>query len=76
MILRHHDESYLKEELEPTLRATFATLKLAENLAFEAKHFRSCGDWYAFKDAVMVALELSDDDYVNLKEDVEEYFIN
>jgi HD-like signal output (HDOD) protein len=76
MILRHHDETYLKEATDPTLKATFATMKLAENLAFEAKHFRPCGDWHAFKDLVMVALELSDDDYVDLKEDVEEYFIH
>ena len=45
------------------------------NWTFEAKHFRPCGDWFAFKDLVLVALELSDDDYTNLKEDVEEYFI-
>ncbi|MEQ3513026.1 HDOD domain-containing protein [Pseudoalteromonas sp. BZB3] len=76
MILRHHDESYLKEETDPTLKATFAAMKLAENLSFEAKHFRPCGDWFAFKDLVLVALELSDDDYTNLKEDVEEYFIH
>jgi HD-like signal output (HDOD) protein len=76
MILRHHDPEYLNSTLDPVTKATFAALKLAENLAFEAKHFRSCADWHAFRDNVMIALELSDDKYTDIKEDVEEFFIH
>ncbi|TMO67185.1 HDOD domain-containing protein [Pseudoalteromonas aurantia] len=76
MILRHHDPEYLNGTLDPMTKATFAALKLAENLAFEAKYFRSCADWHAFRDNVMVALELSDDEYTDIKEDVEEFFIH
>ncbi|KAF7774421.1 hypothetical protein PCIT_a0867 [Pseudoalteromonas citrea] len=76
MILRHHDPEYLNGTLDPVTKATFAALKLAENLAFEAKHFRSCADWHAFRDNVMIALELSDDEYTDIKEDVEEFFIH
>ncbi|MBQ4852885.1 HDOD domain-containing protein [Pseudoalteromonas sp. MMG012] len=76
MILRHHDCDYLNSDQDKVDKATFAALKLAENLAFEAKSFRSCADWHAFRDDVMIALELSDDEYTDIKEDVEEFFIH
>ncbi|AUJ71085.1 MULTISPECIES: HDOD domain-containing protein [Pseudoalteromonas] len=75
MILRHHDVSYLEEQKDAQHVQTFAALKLAENLCFEAKHFRSAADWYLFKDKVMIELNLHEDEYQNLKDDVDEVFI-
>ncbi|WP_440055193.1 HDOD domain-containing protein [Pseudoalteromonas sp. T1lg65] len=76
MILRHHDVTFLDEKRDEAELQTFAALKLAENLCFEAKHFRSAADWHVFKDKVFVVLNLDDDQYTDLKEDAEELFIH
>ncbi|MCF6440220.1 HDOD domain-containing protein [Pseudoalteromonas luteoviolacea] len=75
IILRHHDPSFFQDSDSKVEKQIMATLKLAENFCFEIKHFRSCADWHTFKDDVMLALDLSDDDYTDIKEDVEEYLI-
>ena len=76
MILRHHDVSYLDKSHGVEYSQTFAALKLAENLCFEAKHFRSCADWHVFRDKVMVELNLGEDEYQDLKDDINDLFIN
>lgn len=75
IILRHHDPLFFQDNDSDVEKKIMATLKLAENFCFEIKHFRSCADWHAFKDDVMLALDLSDDDYTDVKEDVEEFLI-
>ncbi|AOT07367.1 HDOD domain-containing protein [Pseudoalteromonas luteoviolacea] len=75
IILRHHDPVFFQDNDSGVEKQIMATLKLAENFCFEIKHFRSCADWHAFKDDVMLALDLSDDDYNDVKEDVEEFLI-
>ncbi|KZN42618.1 HDOD domain-containing protein [Pseudoalteromonas luteoviolacea] len=75
IILRHHDAMFFQDCETDIEKQTMAILKLAENFTFEIKHFRSCADWYAFKDDVMLCLDLSDDDYTDIKEDVEEFLI-
>lgn len=76
IILRHHDPQYLEEERDESEQQAFAILKLAENLAFEGKYFRNCADWHAFKDKIMIVLNIHDDDYVDIKEDIEEFLIS
>ncbi|MDK1287079.1 HDOD domain-containing protein [Pseudoalteromonas umbrosa] len=75
IILCHHDAIFFQDSDSSAEKQTLATLKLAENFCFEIKNFRSCSDWHAFKDDVMLALDLSDDDYTDIKEDVEEFLI-
>ncbi|KZN43647.1 HDOD domain-containing protein [Pseudoalteromonas luteoviolacea] len=75
IILRHHDAMFFQDSESELEKQTMAILKLAENFTFEIKHFRSCADWYAFRDDVMLSLDLSDDDYTDIKEDVEEFLI-
>ncbi|TMP25579.1 hypothetical protein CWB99_20620 [Pseudoalteromonas rubra] len=76
IILRHHDPLYLDEEHDDSEQQAFAILKLAENLVFEGKYFRNCADWHAFKDKVMIILNIHDDEYVDIKEDIEEFLIS
>ena len=53
---------------------TLATLKMAENLVHTQKRFIADPDWPFIKDKVLNALELEEDDYLDIKEDVEDYF--
>ncbi|MFC3033474.1 HDOD domain-containing protein [Pseudoalteromonas fenneropenaei] len=75
MILRHHDPEFLRGTIPQIDKQTFAALKLAENLVCEAKRFRSSADWFAFRELVLLELDLQEDEYNDIKEDAEEIFI-
>ena len=52
-----------------------ATLKMAENLVYTNKRFVSDPDWPHVKTAVLKVLDLEEDDYQDIKDDAQEYFI-
>ena len=74
LILRHHDVEYFNEKHTDEEHMTLATLKMAENLVHTQKRFIADPDWPFIKDKVLNALELEEDDYLDIKEDVEDYF--
>lgn len=77
MILRHHDPEFLIERsVSKEDKLAFAALKLAENLVNEGKRFRSCADWYMFREQVFLELDIQEDEYVDIKEDAEEIFVH
>jgi HD-like signal output (HDOD) protein len=74
LILRHHDSEYFAEKHSDEEHMTLATLKMAENLVHTQKRFIADPDWPFIKDKVLNALQLDEDDYQDIKEDVEDYF--
>ncbi len=78
LILRHHDKTFLCEDAEHqphiTDQLTLATLKMAENIVHTNKRFIADPDWPYFKENVLTTLNLDEDDYLDIKEDAEEYF--
>jgi len=74
LILRHHDAEYFAERHSDEEHMTLATLKMAENLVHTQKRFIADPDWPFIKDKVLNALQLDEDDYQDIKEDVEDYF--
>ncbi|MBQ4836832.1 MULTISPECIES: HDOD domain-containing protein [Pseudoalteromonas] len=74
LILRHHDMEYFKENHEQELACTMATLKMAEHLVQINKRFVSVPDWAHIKADVLHVLELDEDAYQDIKDDVEEIF--
>ena len=73
IILRHHDHSYLTGNCQSINELTFATLKMAENLVHIQKRFVASPDWPFVKEAVLKTLELDESDYLDIKEDTEEF---
>lgn len=74
LILRHHDARFFEEAHGDEAHMTLATLKMAENLVHIQKRFVADPDWPYIKDKVLAALNLEEDDYQDIKDDVEEYF--
>ncbi|WP_105168712.1 HDOD domain-containing protein [Pseudoalteromonas sp. T1lg23B] len=74
LILRHHDLEFLLEPHDQESLLSYATLKMAENLVHTQKRFRDTPDWLHIKSHVLNTLELDDDDYQDILEDVADYF--
>ena len=75
LILRHHDIDYFNENHPSDEKLCMATLKMAENLVYTNKRFVSDPDWPHVKTAVLKVLDLEEDDYQDIKDDAQEYFI-
>lgn len=76
VILRHHEQDYLNGDFNDINQLTYATLKMAENIVHVQKRFVASPDWPYVKEAVLRTLELDESDYLDIKEDAEEYFIS
>ncbi|TMO48029.1 hypothetical protein [Pseudoalteromonas ruthenica] len=76
LILRHHDHHFFSSCQDETLRMTMATLKMAENFVHLQRRFSPSQDWQYFEASALVVLDLENDDYLDIKDDVEEYFID
>ena len=72
LILRHHETGYLSELHDSHDQICFAVLKMAENLVHEERHHSQSRDWIFLRKAVLDVLGLTDYDYNDIKEDVEE----
>ncbi|MFC3033878.1 HDOD domain-containing protein [Pseudoalteromonas fenneropenaei] len=72
LILRHHDATLFEETMEQEHLLTFAALKMAENIVHSHKRFVAAPDWPFMKAQVLLALELDEDDYQDIKDDAEE----
>ncbi|KZN54613.1 hypothetical protein N474_02480 [Pseudoalteromonas luteoviolacea CPMOR-2] len=74
LILRHHDLEFFKEPHEQDFACTMAALKMAEHLVQINKRFVSVPDWAHLKTDILHVLELDEDAYQDIKDDVEELF--
>lgn len=72
LILRHHDSKYLAELHDSHDQICFAVLKMAENLVHEERQMGQARDWIFLRKDVLDVLGLTDYDYNDIKEDVEE----
>ena len=75
LILCHHDPSFLPNRKDPDQQLAFAALKMAENFVHINKRFVAAPDWHLMKEEALKVLNLDEDDYQDIKEDLEEYFI-
>lgn len=76
LILRHHDRDFIAGDEHTIDDLTFATLKIAENIVHQQKRFIPDPDWAFVKSSVLSALHLDEEDYLDIKEDAQEYFDN
>ena len=56
-------------------RMTMATLKMAENFVHLQRRFSLSQDWQYFEASALAVLDLENDDYLDIKDDVEEYLL-
>ncbi len=75
LILCHHDPSFLVNCKDQDQQLAFAALKMAENFVHINKRFVAAPDWHLMKEEVLKVLNLDEDDYQDIKEDLEEYFL-
>lgn len=76
IILQHHSNDFFNASNDKFEHSCFACLRLAENLVHVARHFRPEPQWHAIEQQVLDILQLDEDDFQDLKEDVEEYLIS
>lgn len=72
LILRHHERSFLENFDESVEQLSFAVLKMAENIVQYERFQMETTDWPCVKESVYFALDINDDYYVDIKEDVAE----
>ncbi len=76
LILQHHSDDFfeiIKDEFE---LSCCACLRLADNLVHVNRYFRPEPQWGYIEQDVLDILKIDEDDYQDLKEDVEDYFVN
>ncbi len=75
LVLSHHDRNFLTGTESKVQKLYFSILKLAENIVHNHKHFRDCNDWPFIQEDVFSLLDIYQDDYDNLKEDMAEHHV-
>ncbi|MBE0368817.1 HDOD domain-containing protein [Pseudoalteromonas sp. MMG013] len=75
LILRHHDVHYFSEKHPNDEKLCMAALKMAEDLVHVNKRFVPDPDWHHVKASVLKVLDLEEDDYQDIRDDVQDYFI-
>ncbi|MDO6444624.1 HDOD domain-containing protein [Colwellia sp. 1_MG-2023] len=73
LILCHHDRTFLDILTNQPEQYYFATLKMAENIVHNHKHFRDAADWPYLKDSIFTLLDIDEEDYQDLFEDSAEF---
>ena len=76
LILQHHSNDFINSSNDAFERNCFACLRLAENFVHIARQFRPEPQWHTIEQDVLDILQLYDDDFQDLKEDVNEYLIS
>lgn len=76
MILQHHCNDFFGAISDDFERRCFACLRLAENFVHVARKFRPEPQWQAIEQDVLDILQLDEDDFQDLKDDVEDYLIS
>jgi HD-like signal output (HDOD) protein len=76
LILRHHERDFLIRLDNSPAQLAFAILKMAENISYQHKYFCDCADWSYIQDSVLTVLDIDDDQYKDISEDIYEQLIS
>ena len=71
--MRHHDPAFLDTSDYGPDHLTFATLQMAENIVHVNRRFVASPDWPYMKESVLAAFNLDEEDYLDIKEDAEDF---
>ena len=71
MVRFSHDIELIQDKFPPDYKAVMAVLFIAENMVRQIRYFESTAWFIEHKDVILSWLELSDDDFEALKDDVE-----
>lgn len=72
VVLQHHDSDFLRADNDYNSKLVYATLKLADNIVNKLKRGQDTDDWPLVADACFDTLGITDLDYADLLEDIEE----
>jgi HD-like signal output (HDOD) protein len=72
LILRHHERDFLNHLDNSEMQLAFAILKMAENIAYQYKHFCDCADWQYLQETILTVLDIDEDHYKDIVEDISE----
>lgn len=72
LVLRHHELDFLDHCTDEESRISYAALKLADNIINTNKRFIATPDWPHVKNSVLETLEMDNDEYQDLKDDIDE----
>ncbi|MBL4908561.1 MAG: HDOD domain-containing protein [Alteromonadaceae bacterium] len=75
LILRHHERDFLNYLDNSEMQLAFSILKMAENIAYQHKHFCDCADWHYLQDTILTVLDIDEDQYKDIIEDISEKLI-
>lgn len=74
LILNHHNLSLLDNLTDSNVQISFAILKMSENLVNKVKRGNTLVEWKIIEEKALDVLCLSDEEYLDLQEDVIDYF--
>ncbi|AWB65418.1 hypothetical protein C2869_02740 [Saccharobesus litoralis] len=72
LVLRSHDRQYLESEQDERLQICYSAVKMAENIISTNKRFIASPDWPHIKHHVLEVVDIEEDEYQDIKDDVEE----
>lgn len=76
LILRHHDRHFLLKLDNSLIQTEFAILKMAENIIHQYKYITDHPDWFYLKDSIFTVLNIDEDEYQDIVEDLTELLAN
>ncbi|MDN3429974.1 MULTISPECIES: HDOD domain-containing protein [unclassified Pseudoalteromonas] len=73
LILRHHDLSLLEDTSDPNQQLCFCVLKLSESIVNSILRDEKIKDWEHLEPFILKKLNMSEDEYIDLQEEVIDY---
>ena len=73
LILRHHDLSLLEDTSDPNQQLCFCVLKLSESIVNSILRDEKIKDWERLEPFILKKLNMSEDEYIDLQEEVIDY---
>ena len=70
LILSHHDRDFLNRLDNSAIQSEFAILKMAENIIHQIKFVTDHADWAFLDESIFTVLNLDEDEYKDIVEDV------
>lgn len=75
LILSHHDRHFLDVINNREQQVYIAILKMAENIVHNHKHLCDAPDWFYLQENIFTLLEIEEEDYLDIRDDMEELHI-
>lgn len=73
LILRHHDLSLLEDTSDPNQQLCFCVLKLSESIVNSILRDEKIKDWERLEPFILKKLNISEEEYIDLQEEVIDY---